>query len=57
MKSWYSMRAAAGGVARNPAFRVLLEDATGERVVVPQHPQLMGAYGAALLAGESALAG
>ena len=44
----------SGGVARNPAFRALLEDATGEPVTVPQYPQLMGAYGAALLAGASA---
>jgi predicted CoA-substrate-specific enzyme activase len=44
----------SGGVARNPAFRALLEDATGEPVIVPQHPQLMGAYGAALLAGAAA---
>ena len=47
----------SGGVARNPAFRVLLEEATGEHVMVPEHPQLMGAYGAALLAGESVAGG
>jgi len=40
----------SGGVARNEAVRVLLEQATGARVVVPEQPQLMGAYGAALLA-------
>jgi len=44
----------SGGVARNPAFRTLLADATGEPVRVPEHPQLMGAYGAALLADVSA---
>jgi (R)-2-hydroxyacyl-CoA dehydratese activating ATPase len=40
----------SGGVARNPAVRVLLEEDMREPVVVPEHPQLMGAYGAALLA-------
>jgi len=42
----------SGGVARNPAVRALLAEATGEAVVVPEQPQLMGAYGAALLALE-----
>ncbi len=42
----------SGGVARNLAVRALLEDSTDERVVVPEQPQLMGAYGAALLALE-----
>lgn len=40
----------SGGVARNPAVRALLAEATGEDVIVPEQPQLMGAYGAALLA-------
>ena len=40
----------SGGVARNPAIARLLEAETGETVLVPPHPQLMGAYGAALLA-------
>lgn len=42
----------SGGVVRNPAVRRMLEEETGERVVLPRHPQLMGAYGAALLALE-----
>jgi predicted CoA-substrate-specific enzyme activase len=42
----------SGGVARNLAVRALLQEATGEPVVVPEQPQLMGAYGAALLALE-----
>jgi len=42
----------SGGVAHNPAVRVMLAAATGEEVIVPEHPQLMGAYGAALLALE-----
>jgi predicted CoA-substrate-specific enzyme activase len=42
----------SGGVARNPAVRALLHEATGEPVIVPEQPQLMGAYGAALLALE-----
>lgn len=44
----------SGGVARNPAVRAMLAEATGEAVVVPEQPQLMGAYGAALLALEIA---
>jgi predicted CoA-substrate-specific enzyme activase len=44
----------SGGVACNPAVRALLQEATGEAVIVPEQPQLMGAYGAALLALELA---
>ena len=44
----------SGGVARNPAIARLLEAETGQRVIVPPHPQLMGAYGAALVALEKA---
>jgi activator of 2-hydroxyglutaryl-CoA dehydratase len=40
----------SGGVARNSAVRAMLEDDLRVPVVVPPHPQLMGAYGAALLA-------
>jgi predicted CoA-substrate-specific enzyme activase len=40
----------SGGVARNPAVRTMLEQDLGLPVEVPPHPQLMGAYGAALLA-------
>jgi predicted CoA-substrate-specific enzyme activase len=47
----------SGGVARNPAVRALLEESTGEPVVVPEHPQLMGAYGAALLSAVPATGG
>ncbi len=43
----------SGGVVRNPAIPRLLEEETGQPVVVPPHPQLMGAYGAALIALES----
>jgi predicted CoA-substrate-specific enzyme activase len=42
----------SGGVVRNPAIPRMLEEETGERVIVPSHPQLMGAYGAALIALE-----
>jgi activator of 2-hydroxyglutaryl-CoA dehydratase len=42
----------SGGVARNEAVRALIEEATGERVLLPRAPQLMGAYGAALLGTE-----
>jgi predicted CoA-substrate-specific enzyme activase len=42
-----------GGVARNAAVRAMLEEDLGVAVEVPPHPQLMGAYGAALLALEA----
>lgn len=40
----------SGGVVRNPAIAQMLEEETGEKVVLPLYPQLMGAYGAALIA-------
>lgn len=43
----------SGGVARNEAVRVMIAEATGGDVVVPIQPQLMGAYGAALLGGAA----
>lgn len=39
----------SGGVAKNGAVREMIAEATGEDVVLPEEPQLMGAYGAALL--------
>jgi activator of 2-hydroxyglutaryl-CoA dehydratase len=43
----------AGGVAKNPCIRRLLEEALEQQVIVPGDPQMVGAYGAALLAGEN----
>lgn len=43
----------SGGVARNEAVRTMIAEATSEDVIVPRHPQLMGAYGAALLGGAA----
>jgi predicted CoA-substrate-specific enzyme activase len=40
----------SGGVARNPAFRHLLGQLLDQDPVLPPHPQLSGALGAALLA-------
>jgi (R)-2-hydroxyacyl-CoA dehydratese activating ATPase len=40
----------SGGVVQNAAIRYMLEQETGEMVMLPQHPQLMGAHGAALFA-------
>ena len=40
----------SGGVVKNPAIRKVIEDETKEKVFMPDHPQLMGAYGAALFA-------
>ncbi len=39
-----------GGVAQNECVRVLLERRLGLRLLVPEHPQLTGALGAALCA-------
>jgi predicted CoA-substrate-specific enzyme activase len=39
----------SGGVALDEAVRAMMEEATSERVLLPSEPQLMGAYGAALL--------
>jgi len=43
----------SGGVARSRAVRSILSQELGEEVIVPSDPQLMGAYGAALIAKES----
>ncbi|MEZ5184921.1 MAG: acyl-CoA dehydratase activase [Candidatus Nanopelagicales bacterium] len=42
----------SGGVARNTAIVALLAEQSGTPVALPSRPQLMGAYGAALLASE-----
>lgn len=42
----------SGGVVKNKAIQKMLEEETGEMVVMPDEPQLMGAYGAALIALE-----
>jgi len=42
----------AGGVARNPCMHRLLEDALKKEILVPENPEMVGALGAALLAGE-----
>ena len=41
----------AGGVARNPCLRSLLEERLGLPLLVPDDPQIVGALGAALSAG------
>ncbi len=43
----------SGGVVQNPAICAMLERETGLAVVLPQYPQLMGAYGAALAVLEN----
>ena len=43
----------SGGVARSEAVRRFLGEALGSEVRVPEDPQLMGAYGAALLGLEA----
>lgn len=43
----------AGGVARNPCLKALLEERLGYPLLVPDNPQIVGALGAALSAQES----
>jgi predicted CoA-substrate-specific enzyme activase len=43
----------SGGVARNDAVRAMIAEAASEDVILPREPQLMGAYGAALLGGAA----
>jgi len=40
----------SGGVVKNDAIRKMLSESTKQTVIVPEYPQLMGAYGAALIA-------
>jgi predicted CoA-substrate-specific enzyme activase len=47
----------SGGVAQNLAIRKMLEEETQTPVVLPAHPQLMGAYGAALMGLKQDLSG
>ncbi|WP_319407688.1 acyl-CoA dehydratase activase [uncultured Desulfosarcina sp.] len=42
-----------GGVAKNPCMQALLSHKLNRRVLVPDDPQFVGAFGAALLAMES----
>ena len=42
----------AGGVARNSGVVRALEDVLGQRLIVPDEPQITGALGAALLARD-----
>ncbi|MFY9941058.1 MAG: FGGY-family carbohydrate kinase, partial [Desulfobacterales bacterium] len=42
-----------GGVAKNPCMSALLAEKLGREILVPDDPQLVGALGAALLAGHS----
>ena len=43
-----------GGVAKNPCMRRLLQEKLGRSILCPDDPQMVGALGAALLAGEGA---
>jgi predicted CoA-substrate-specific enzyme activase len=43
----------SGGVVLNPAIPRMLQEETGEEVIIPHHPQLIGALGAALIGLES----
>jgi (R)-2-hydroxyacyl-CoA dehydratese activating ATPase len=41
-----------GVVAHNPYLIQMVEETTGKKILVPEHPQLTGAVGAALFAME-----
>jgi predicted CoA-substrate-specific enzyme activase len=45
--------AAVGGVAINKGFIRILEQELGIKVLVPEMPQIVGALGAAIIAGEN----
>jgi (R)-2-hydroxyacyl-CoA dehydratese activating ATPase len=47
----------SGGVANNPCVCTLMAEELGRRLLLPAKPQFVGAYGAALLAREKAIAG
>ena len=40
----------AGGVAKNPCVKYLLEDVLRHEIKVPEDPQMVGACGAAIIA-------
>lgn len=42
----------AGGVAKNPCLKYLLNEALVQEIKIPKDPQMVGAYGAALIAGD-----
>ena len=42
----------AGGVAMNICMRRLLEETLNKKITVPENPQMIGAYGAAMLAAR-----
>jgi activator of 2-hydroxyglutaryl-CoA dehydratase len=42
-----------GGVAKNRCMCLLLEQKLGCEVLVPEHPQFVGALGAALISAET----
>ena len=42
----------AGGVAKNPYLKYLLGETLGCELMVPEDPQMVGAYGAAIIAQE-----
>ncbi|MGD9687988.1 MAG: BadF/BadG/BcrA/BcrD ATPase family protein [Desulfobacter sp.] len=42
----------SGGVAQNPCMVQMVADALEKEVLVPNHPQMMGALGAAMIMAE-----
>ncbi len=44
----------SGGVVLNRAIRIMIEEEMGTKALLPEHPQLMGAYGAAFEGLDSA---
>ena len=48
---WSSPLMFAGGVARNPCMHRTLEAMLNTEIIIPEHPEFMGALGAAVIAG------
>jgi predicted CoA-substrate-specific enzyme activase len=42
----------AGGVAKNPCFKYILDEALVHEIRIPEDPQMVGAYGAAIIARD-----
>ena len=47
------MSSSGGVVAHNPFMVKMTEEMIGRKILVPEHPQLTGAIGAALYASEA----
>jgi activator of 2-hydroxyglutaryl-CoA dehydratase len=42
----------ACGLAKNPCFKYILDEALVQEIKIPEDPQMVGAYGAAIIARD-----